>query len=236
LLLFASFRPLEPLLALMLGVSAAVVGALSARHMVRVPERRAAALVLGLVASGGLVHIVARKLTQDASDAANLAAFRVAEWIETLAVGVDFVALGLALLWVQRRIPKGRWLAPGIIALSVVLVLLALRGPLPGASNFAVVLSRSLKELSRGQTCLLHPALIQLLGAASISTALLVVATDASGVGLVLAASLLARAALDIPIPALLLELGALYLPFSRPEPLGSKVPLLRGAPDTAPP
>jgi hypothetical protein len=56
--------------------------------------------------------------------------------------------------------------------------------------------------------------------------------------GLVLAASLAARGALDIPIPALMLELGALYLPFVRTSagtPPVTTTPAA-AAPDTSPP
>lgn len=238
LLLFASFRPLEPLLALMLGVSAAIVGSLSARHMVRQRDKRAGALVLGLTSGAGLVHVLSRKLTQDASDAANIAAFRSAELIETLGLVIDFVALGLTLLWLQRKIPRGRVLVPLIVALSLGCVLLALRGSAPGASTVSVLLSRGLKELSRGQTSLVHPALAQLLAMGSLLAA--GVALFGGGeLGLIFAACLAARAALDIPIPALLLELGALYLPFVRqqaPAAATSQPPETAAAPDTSPP
>lgn len=222
LLLFASFRPLEPLLALMLGLSAATVGALSARHTVREREKRAGALVLGLTSGAGLVHVLSRKLTQDASDAANLAAFRSAELIETLALVIDFAALGLTLLWLQRRVARGRVLVPLIVALALGCVLLALRASAPGAGTLPVLLSRGLKELSRGQTSLVHPALTQLLGVGSLSAAVFAL-LGGGELGLIFAASLAARGALDIPIPALLLELGALYLPFLRTQPAPAK-------------
>jgi len=219
LLLFASFRPLEPLLALMLGLSAAVVGALSARHMVKQRDKRAGALVLGLTAGAGLVHVLSRKLTQDASDAANLAAFRSAELIETLGLLVDFVALGLTLLWLQRKVARGRVLVPLVLVLALGCVLLAQRGSAPGASLVSVLLSRGLKELSRGQTSLVHPALAQLLSVGSLLAASFALLGGGGELGLIFAASLAARGALDIPIPALLLELGALYLPFVRQPP-----------------
>lgn len=238
LLLFASFRPLEPLLALMLGLSAATVGALSARHTVREREKRAGALVLGLTSGAGLVHVLSRKLTQDASDAANLAAFRSAELIETLALVIDFAALGLTLLWLQRRVARGRVLVPLIVALALGCVLLALRASAPGAGTLPVLLSRGLKELSRGQTSLVHPALTQLLGVGSLSAAVFAL-LGGGELGLIFAASLAARGALDIPIPALLLELGALYLPFLRTQPAPAKAssaPAAAPAPDTPPP
>jgi len=238
LLLFASFRPLEPLLALMLGLSAATVGALSARHMVREREKRAGALVLGLTSAAGLVHVLSRKLTQDASDAANIAAFRSAELIETLGLVVDFAALALTLVWLQRKVARGRVLVPVVAVLALGGVLLALRGSAPGASTLSVLLGRGLKELSRGQTSLLHPALTQLLALGSLLTA--AVALWGGGeLGLIFAASLAARGALDIPIPALLLELGALYLPFVRSRPSAVKAPPTPEnelAPDTSPP
>jgi hypothetical protein len=238
LLLFASFRPLEPLLALMLGLSAAIVGSLSARHMVKERDKRAGALVLGLTSSAGLVHVLSRKLTQDASDAANIAAFRSAELIETLGLVIDFVALGLTLLWLQRKVARGRVLVPLIVALALGCVLLSLRGSAPGASTLSVLLSRGLKELSRGQTSLVHPALAQLLGIGSLLAAG-VALLGGGELGLIFAASLAARGALDIPIPALMLELGALYLPFVRPQPVPaptSQPPGAAPAPDTSPP
>jgi hypothetical protein len=239
LLLFASFRPLEPMLALMLGLSAAVVGALSARHMVREREKRAGALVLGLTASAGLVHVLSRKLTQDASDAANLAAFRSAELIETVGLLVDFVALGLTLLWLQRKVARGRVLVPLVLVLALGCVLLSQRGSAPGAGVVSVLLSRGLKELSRGQTSLVHPALTQLLSVGSLLAACFALFGGGGELGLIFAASLAARGALDIPIPALLLELGALYLPFVRPQPRPTPPTEPAGPPampDTSPP
>lgn len=217
LLLFASFRPLEPLMALLLGVSAAVVGVLSARHSARERQKRAAALVLGLISSGGLVHVVSRKLTQDASDAANLAAFRVAQWIETCGVALDLLALALTLVWLQKRSPRGRVLVPVVLGVASLCVVLSLRGSAPGASTLSVLLARGLDELGRGQTSLLPASFSQLLSISSLLIAAAALLGGAGELGLVLAACLAARGALDIPIPALLLELGALYLPFVRP-------------------
>lgn len=216
LLLFASFRPLEPALALMLGVSSAVVGVLSARHSARLRELRAGALVLGLISSAGLVHVVSRKLTQDASDAANLAAFRVAQWIETLALGLDLLALALTLVWLQKRSPRGRWLVPLVLAVASVAVVLSLRASAPGAGIVSVLLGRGLDELGRGQTSLLPLSFTHLLNMTALLAAAAALLGGGRQLGLVLAGCLVARGALDIPIPALLLELSALYLPFAR--------------------
>lgn len=224
LLLFASFRPLEPLLALLLGVSAALVGALSARHCAPRRELRAAALVLGLVSGGGLVHVVARKLTQDASDAANLAAFRVAQWIETLGLSLDLLAVALALVWLQKRSPRGRVLVPLALALSGICVALSLRAAAPGAGTLSVLLGRGLDELGRGQTSLLPLSFSHLLNVMSLSAAAVALLGGGRGLGLVLAGCLVARGGFDIPIPALLLELSALYLPFAPGTPAASPV------------
>jgi hypothetical protein len=239
LLLFASFRPLEPLLALLLGVSAALVGALSARHTLSDRQKRAGALVLGLTSSAGLVHVLARKLTQDASDAANLAAFRSAQWIETLGLLLDLLALALSLVWLRRRARRGALLVPAVLVLSGLCVALGLRGPLPGASSVSVLLGRALTALGREQSSLLPLAFSHLLGVGGLLTAAVALGNGAGELGLVLAASLLARSALDIPIPALLLELGALYLPFVRastPSPAAEPPkPPAPAVPDTSP-
>jgi hypothetical protein len=239
LLLFASFRPLEPFLALLLGISAAVVGSLSARHTAQDRERRAGALVLGLISSAGLVHVLSRKLTQDASDAANLAAFRTAQWIETLGLALDLVALALALTWLQRRVARGRVLVPVVLGVAAVCVVLGLRGSAPGASAISVLLSGAFKELGRDQVSLLPSSFSHLLNAGSLLAAWAALFGGGSELGLVIAACLAARGSLDIPIPALLLELGALYLPFARFAPLPSKpaaAPPTQGVPDTSPP
>jgi hypothetical protein len=238
LLLFASFRPLEPLLALMLGISAAIVGALSARHTVIERNKRAGALVLGLTASAGLVHVLSRKLTQDASDTANLAAFHGAQWIETLGVGLDLVALALTLVWLRRRTPRGRVLVPLVLVLAAVCVVLALRGSAPGASTVSVLLGRGLEKLGRDQSSILPLSFSHLLNLSALLTAAAALASGGGELGLVLAASLAARGALDIPIPALMLELGALYLPFARTAPAESSAPAApsAGVPDTSPP
>lgn len=214
LLLLAIIRPLEPVLALALGSSAAVAGALSARHCLPQRERRAGALVLGLISGAGLIHVISRKLTQDASEAANLTVFRGAELLETLAASIDLVALALACVWLQRRTPRGRLLVPIALLLSGLCVVLALRASIPGASTAAVLLKGGLEALARDQSSLLPVSLGYTLSAASLLIALASLVGPAE-LGLVLAASLLARASLDVPIPALMLELAALYLPFT---------------------
>jgi hypothetical protein len=216
LLLFASFRPLEPVMALLLGISASLVGALSARYCLKLRELRAGALVLGLISSAGLVHVIARKLTQDASDAANLAAFRVAQWIETLGVALDLLALALTLVWLQKRSPRGRWLVPLVLATAGVCVVLSLRAAAPGANVVCVLLGRGLDELGRDQSSLLPVSFSHLLNVASLFAAAAALFGGGRELGVVLAGCLAARGALDIPIPALLLELAALYLPFVR--------------------
>jgi hypothetical protein len=240
LLLFASFRPLEPLLALMLGISAALVGALSARHTLAERDKRAGALVLGLTSSAGLVHVLSRKLTQDASDAANITAFRSAQWIETLGIVLDLVALSLVLVWLQRRTPRGRVLVPLLLVVSALCAVLALRGSMPSAGTLSVLLGRGLEKLGRDQTSLLPPSFSYLLNAGALLAAAAALFSRGGELGLVLAACLAARGALDIPIPALLLELGALYLPFVRPAPSAPKAEAApappRSVPDTSPP
>jgi hypothetical protein len=237
LLLFASFRPLEPALALGLGISAAVVGMLSARHCLPQRERRAGALVLGLTASGGLIHVFSRKLTQDASEAANLAVFRGAELLETLALSIDLVALALACVWLQRKAPRGRILVPVMLVVSGVCVLLALRGFTPGASTTSVLLSRALEALRREQSSFLPLALGYMLSASSLLAALAALLVGGE-LGLIMAVCLAARGALDIPVPALMLELGALYLPMARSwvGPSAALSPEPAPAADTSPP
>ena len=238
LLLFASFRPLEPFLALLLGISAAMVGSLSARHTVAERDKRASSLVLGLMSSAGLVHVLARKLTQDASDAANLAQFRTAQWIETLGLTLDLLALGLALTWLQRRVPRGRLLVPLVLGAAAVSVALSLRGSAPGASAISVLLGSALKELGRDQVSLLPVSFSYLLSAGSVLAAWAALFGGGGELGLVLAACLAARSSLDVPIPALMLELGALYLPFARTTLAGPKAtatPPNPALPDTSP-
>jgi hypothetical protein len=219
LLLLASFRPLEPRFALTLGITAAIVGALSARHNLAARDKRAAALVLGLTSFAGLTHVLSRKLTQDASDAANIAAFRTAQLIETLGSLLDLVALALTFVWLQRRTPRGRVLVPVVLALSGICVVLALRGSAPGASTLSVFLSRALEKLARDQSSLFPQALGHMLNVGALLAAVAALFGKGGDLGVVLAACLAARAALDIPIPALMLELAALYLPFVRPAP-----------------
>lgn len=235
LLLFASFRPLEPLLALLLGLSAALVGGLSARHTLSDRHQRAGAIVLGLTSFAGLVHVLSRKLTQDASDAANLAAFRSAQWVETLGLLLDLLGLSLALVWLRRRAQHGRLLVVLVLGLAGVCVVLGMRGSLPGASPVSVLLGRALEKLARDQSSLLPQSFTHLLGVGAFFTAAAALLGGGGELGLVLAACLTARAALDIPIPALLLELGALYLPFVRPAPGGGPQPPPAPPPDTSP-
>jgi hypothetical protein len=241
LLLFASFRPLEPVLALILGVSAATVGALSARYSLGMRDRRAGALVLGLTSIAGLVHVVARKLALDASEAASINVFRVAQLSETLAALLDVAALALALLWLQRRARLGRILVPIVLVASLLGAALVLRGSAPSASTFTVLLSRSLEPFSRGPSPLLPIALGHAVSIAALLTAAAALFGGAGDIGLVLAAALAARGAFDIPVPALMLELGALYLPFARAtaahvEKMTKPRPAENAEPDTSPP
>lgn len=216
LLLLASFRPLQPFLALLLGITSAVVGALSARHSLVDRSKRAGALVLGLVSIAGLVHVLSRKLTQDASDALDIFAFRTAQWIETLGVALDLVALALALVWLRLRTKHGRIVVPVLLGVAALLVVSSLRASAPGASTVSVLLGRGLERLSREQSSILPLAFSHLLNAGALLTAAAALATGGE-LGLILAACLAARGALDIPVPSLMLELAALYLPFVRP-------------------
>jgi hypothetical protein len=239
LLLLASFRPLEPLMALVLGIAASVVGSLSAQHCVKQRDKRAAALVLGLTAGSGLIHVLSRKLTQDASEAANLTVFRGAQLLETFASSLDLVALALTLVWLQRRAPRGRIVVPVLLGLGALGVVLALRGSLPGAGTPSVLVSRGLDRFAREQASLFPPALAYTQNTVTLLAAFGALLAGGGEIGLVLAACLAARSALDIPIPALLLELGALYLPFAhssapiRPAPSPPQAPV---AADTSPP
>jgi len=239
LLLFAIIRPLDPLLALLLGLSAALVGTLSARHCVTERQRRAGALVLGLISSAGLIHVLSRKLTQDASDAANLTVFRGAQLLETLASGLDLVALALTCVWLQRKAARGRVLVAAVLGLSGLCVVLALRATLPGASTLSVVLKGGLEALGREQASLLPTSLGYMLSATTLLTATAALFGRAE-LGFILSASLVARGALDIPIPALMLELAALYLPLTQAEPEPSerapRSPSPGPIPDTSPP
>lgn len=216
LLLFASFRPLEPFLALLLGISAAVVGVLSARYSLGMRDRRAGALVLGLISTAGLIHVIARKLALDASEAASITAFRAAQLSETLAALIDLAALGMALLWLQRRAPRGRVIVPLVLLGSALCAVVVLRGSSPSASTLTVLTSRAFEPFARGPLPLLPAALAHALSAGALLTAVAALIAGAGDIGLVLAASLAARGAFDIPVPALMLELAALYLPFAR--------------------
>lgn len=238
LLLFASFRPLEPFLALLLGITAALVGGLSARHALGAREKRAGALVLGLTSGAGLIHVLSRKLTQDASDALDIFAFRSAQWIETLAVALDLLALALALVWLRRRTKHGRIAVPLVLGLTTLCIVLSLRGSAPGAGTLSVMLGRGLDRLGRDQLSLLPTAFSHLLAAGALLTAGAALVSGGAELGLVLAGCLAARGALDIPIPALLLELSALYLPFARAVSLAPGSDSLTAPPgtDTAPP
>jgi hypothetical protein len=238
LLLLASFRPLQPMLALLLGLSAGVVGLLSARHSVGMRDRRAGALVLGLMATAGLVHLLSRKLTLDASATANLAAFRAAQLSETLAALLDAAAIALALLWLQRRSPRGRLLVPLVLAGAAIWGVIALRAAEPSSSQLTALLARALDRgteagaspFSRGVHSLIPAGLRQALDASALFAAVAALLSG-SEIGIVMAACLAARAALDVPIPALMLELGALYLPFAR----ASNTPAKADAPKSAP-
>ena len=143
------------------------------------------------------------------------------------------------MLWLQRKVARGRVLVPLLLLVATGCVLLSLRGSSPGASTLSVLLSRGLKELARGQTSLLAPALVHLLSAGSLLAAGFALFGGAGELGLIFAASLAARGALDIPIPALMLELAALYLPFVRRGPSASTPAgpaATTAVPDTSPP
>jgi hypothetical protein len=80
------------------------------------------------------------------------------------------------------------------------------------------LLGRGLERLSREQSSILPLAFSHLLNAGALLTAAAALVSGGE-LGLVLAACLAARAALDIPIPALMLQLAALYLPLLRALP-----------------
>jgi hypothetical protein len=226
-------------LALLLGVSAAIVGALSARYSLGMNDRRAGALVLGLVSIGGLVHVIARKLALDASEAASINAFHAAQISETVATLTDMGALALALLWLHRRTPRGRFVVPVVLLASAACAVLMLRGSSLSANTFTVLVSRALEPFSRGPSPLLPSLLVDAVSAGALLTAVAALVSGGGDIGLVLAACLAARGAFDIPMPALMLELSALYLPFARSGPAaGSATPPgpAEVATDTSPP
>jgi hypothetical protein len=97
-----------------------------------------------------------------------------------------------------------------------VCVVIAMRGSAPGASTLSVLLDRALEKLARDQSSLFPPAMTHVLNVGALLAALVALFGKTGDLGVVLAACLAARAALDIPIPALMLEMGALYLPFAR--------------------
>jgi hypothetical protein len=117
-----------------------------------------------------------------------------------------------------------------MLAVAAVCVVLALRSSAPGSSTLSVLLGRGLEKLGRDQTSLLPTAFSHLLNIGALLAATAALASGGGELGLVLAACLAARGALDVPIPALLLELGALYLPFVR----SAATPPGRGTPPTA--
>src|SRR6185295_11960120 len=115
-------------------------------------------------------------------------------------VAIDLAALALTLVWLQRRLARGRLIVPLVLAASAVLVALSLRGSAPGANTLSVLLARGLKELNRDQTSLWPLSFSQMLNAGALLAAGSALFGGGGELGLVFAACLAARGALDVPI------------------------------------
>jgi hypothetical protein len=215
LLLFASFRALDPALSLTLGITAALMGGLAGWGALKTPRLRASALVVLLTAGAGLVHLIARKVALDASAAASISGFRFAQIASTAAALVDAGALLLSLFWLYKKTRYGRLAVGLVFSIAGLCALATLHGSSPSASPLTVLVSRVLDGFSRAPAPLFPAALYHALDAGSLLAAAAALVLGKGELGTVLAAALAARGALDIPLPALLMEVSALYLPFA---------------------
>jgi hypothetical protein len=223
------FQNLNPELCLVLAFAATGPVLLAAPMALRRPEYRAAGLVLSMTGGAGLLHVLGRAIALHAAEEASVSGFRLSQWIETIATVVDVTTLGLVGTYLARRASRrARWILGGLGLVLFGLVLAASKGAQPDSAWWQVLAGRTLDQFLRNPDPFLprvlrHAIEVSGLLLAGVSLA----ASGAAGrVGTLFAACLMGRGAADIPMPALILLLAGLLVPFpiaaSKPKPPAS--------------
>ena len=209
----AAELPLQPDVALVLGVSSAATALGAALITVRTEAFRAAGLVLGLQGLAALLQLCGRLVALTASDRALTGWYQTARGVATVAFVLDLMCLGVALLWLSRARPLRA--ATLVLPLGLVALLLswaAVRGTYFGASFWQVIMARGLAELTRPPMPFVVLILRQAVELLALFLAAAVAATN-NGPRMAqtaLALALLSRASTDVPALALMLLLAAL--------------------------
>jgi hypothetical protein len=217
LIMAATGRVLEEDLNSVLVVAAITTAAASASVAVVAPATRALGFALALTALGGALDFAGIHLSQSAIDHVSPVTYRAATILTTLGFAVEVLLVSMAFGWLAAR-RSGRAIVLSL--LSVVLVFawgIALRGAArPGASAWLVVVARAVTSLLRAPSPLVPSAARLVLEAASsVGAVAALAAARRAPLAPLLALCLIARGALDIPLPALMLVVAALAVPAS---------------------
>jgi hypothetical protein len=209
----AAALPLQPDVALVLGVSSAATAIGAAVIAARPVAYRAAGLIVGLQGLAALVQLGARLIALRASEQALTNWYQAARGVATLAFLLDVACLGIALAWLSRARPlRATKLIAPLCLIAALLSWAALAGTYFGAPVWQVIAARGLAELTRAPMPFVLPALRYLVEVLALLVAAAIAASRSGSRTLQtsLALALLSRASSDIPALGLLLLLAAL--------------------------
>jgi hypothetical protein len=219
--IWAVHQPVPDLSAALVGGGAALVALLAAPTALRAPFSRGPALVVVLVAVGGLVRLggVALAFQAAAQGWSRLAPF--ARALSTAAFLADTLALGVAVAWIAAR--SKRLTSPGsvvVLALALLCTRQALAGRADGVHALDVLLWRVAARLTTRPDPAVPVAFqlfVAFLGPLVAAWALLARGTLAP-LGAAVALALCAHGALEMPPSALMLLIGGLGLALAAHE------------------
>jgi hypothetical protein len=208
----AAQASLDPIVTLVMGVSAASSALLAVPLAIRPVHTRAAGMVIALAGSAALLHLFTRLLGVYASEHAVLHLYQTARHLAGIVFTLDAGSIVLVAIWLGAlRSARSALLVVVTLAIAALVSWAALRGSLYGAPGWQVILGRALGELTRTPAPLLMPFLRYWLEAAALLMVLLTVFSrrGTPEVRAALALAVLTRASADVPALALCLVLAA---------------------------
>jgi hypothetical protein len=148
--LAAGVRDLPLLLVVVLVLLVTLLATSASIVMLTSAHTRAAGAVLGASAFAAFLELTARVLAVRASQDALTGMFKAAQILTTISFVIEILTLGLAAAWLASR----RWIALGLIVAGIwitsgFLARSAIVGSSYGASQWQVLISRSVNELAR---------------------------------------------------------------------------------------
>ncbi len=142
--------PLAPRMIQWLGLLSALTALIASTQALGRPLTRAVGLVLGATSLAALAHMGSRLVAIDASERAVVTLFDLSRNLATIALGLDLIVIGVAVVWLSPgRTPSRLAALLALLAGTALCVLLAQRGMGYDAGLPQILLGRSLGELVR---------------------------------------------------------------------------------------